>query len=80
MKLRTCRYSISTVTVPLRLISLLLFFCIGLPAAGQQPSQKPTPQKSQKQQKKRKLPRLIPFRYITERMLVWIYTALAVKF
>lgn len=52
MKLRICRYSISTVTVSLRLISLLLLFCIGLPAAGQQPSQKPTPQKSQKQKKK----------------------------
>ena len=52
MKFRTCRYSISTVTVHLRLISLLLLFCIGLPAAAQQPSQKATPQKSQKQQKK----------------------------
>ena len=62
MKFRTYRYSINTVTARLRLSSLLLLFCIGLPiAAQQQPRvpQKRTPEQraqapvSKKEQKKR---------------------------
>lgn len=45
MRYKTCRYSISTA------ISLLLLFCIGLPALAQQPHPNPTPKRDQKKNK-----------------------------
>lgn len=64
MKYRICRYSTNTVSLSLRLISLLLLLCLGLPVAAQQQQrvpQKRTPeQRSQgigtnKEQKKKEV-------------------------
>ena len=62
MKLRIYKYSIDIATARLlRLSSVLLLFCIGLPSIAQQQQQRPGPVQKRDQKKKEVVVDTIPF-------------------